>query len=163
MRPALSAFSGLVLLMTAVVSGTTGCYDMHDQPSYKAQEGPRLAAPDESVPVQGKEAFVAGEALINPFVRTDVSVERGKTLYDINCAMCHGEQGLGDGAVGKKFLPQPANLREERIQRLSDADLFKRITYGFGSMPSFKKRIKPNDRWNLVNYLRDFGKVSSNP
>ena len=134
----------------------SGCYDMHDQPSFKAQEGPRLYSPKESVPVQGKEVFVSGDALINPFPSDDSTIERGKRLYEINCAMCHGNQGMGDGAVGKKFLPQPANLHEERIQRLSDADLFVRITYGFGSMPPFQKRILPDDRWKLVNYLRDF-------
>jgi mono/diheme cytochrome c family protein len=156
MRGAFSQSLYFILLLTAVLLGAAGCYDMHEQPSFKAQEGPRLTSPDESVPIQGKEVFVQDEALINPAPRTDDSVKKGRRIYEIYCLMCHGSQGMGDGLVGKKFLPQPANLNEERIQRLSDADLYKRVTFGYGSMPSFKKRIPPDDRWDLVNYLRDF-------
>ncbi len=151
------------VLFMAVLLGAVGCYDMSDQPSYKAQEGPRLSSPDEAVPIQGKEVFVQGEALINPISRTDTSVKRGRRVFEINCIMCHGAEGKGDGPVGEKFLPQPANLHEERIQKLSDADLYKRITFGFGSMPSFKKRIPPVNRWDLVNYLRDFEETDSHP
>ncbi|MEK6775461.1 MAG: cytochrome c [bacterium] len=148
------------LLMTAFLLGIVGCHDMEDQPSFKAQEGPRLSSPDESVPVQGKEVFVPGETLINPVPASEASVQRGKTLFEINCAMCHGKQGFGDGPVGKKFLPQPANLHEQRIQQMNDAEIFIRITSGFGTMPSFQRRITPQERWNLVNYLRGFKETS---
>lgn len=154
-HPVLSLWNVMVLVLL-VLAGTPGCRDMDDQPAFKAQEGPRLTSPPDSVPVQGKEVFVGGDVLINPYARTDDSVGRGKRIFAINCAMCHGKEGLGDGPVGKKFLPQPANLHEPRVQRLSDADIYKRITFGFGSMPSFKNRIPPDDRWTLVNYLRDF-------
>ncbi len=137
-----------------VISCICGCYDMHDQPSFKAQEGPRLSSPSESVPVQGKEVFVPGETPMNTVPSTEASVQRGRLLFEINCAMCHGPQGQGDGAVGLKFLPRPPNLHEARIRKLTDADLFRRITHGFGTMPPFQKRISPTDRWHLVDYLR---------
>lgn len=132
-----------------------GCYDMHDQPSYKAQEGPRLYPPEGSVPVQGLEV-VTSEPPMNPVARNQESVEKGRTLFAINCAMCHGKEGRGDGPVGKKWLVRPANLHKTRIQRLMDGELFNRITAGYGTMPGLKKRIPPEDRWHIVNYVREF-------
>jgi mono/diheme cytochrome c family protein len=149
--------------MASLIVVLAGCYDMHDQPSYKAQEGPRLQSPEDAVPVQGKETYSKGEALINPMGKTDESVKRGRRVYEINCAMCHGPKGLGDGPVGKQFLPQPPSLHSERIHRLSDADIFKRITSGWGTMPAFKTRIDPEDRWNVVNAVRDFRESSGAP
>jgi mono/diheme cytochrome c family protein len=146
---------GAVFALISIFS-ILGCYDMHDQPSFKAQEGPRLGSPGGSVPVQGLEMVPAGTVLVNPVVRAEESVLKGKTLYEINCAMCHGSDGKGGGRVGSKWLPQPANLHQQRIQRLSDGDIFNRIMAGYGTMPAFKKRIPPEDRWHIVNYIRDF-------
>ena len=99
MRGAFSQSRYFILLLTVVLLGAAGCYDMHEQPSFKAQEGPRLTSPDESVPIQGKEVFVQDEALINPVSRTDDSVKKGRRIYEIYCLMCHGSQGMGDGLV----------------------------------------------------------------
>ncbi|MDX1763560.1 MAG: cytochrome c [bacterium] len=147
-------FLGAMLVLTSLF-GLTGCYDMHDQPSYKAQEGPRLYPPEGSVPIQGLEVW-ASEAPANPVARSEDSVEQGRALYAINCAMCHGLEGAGDGPVGKKWLVPPANLNKERIQNLQDGELFKRITEGYGTMPGLKKRVPPEDRWHIVNYIREF-------
>jgi len=139
------------LLWTAA----TACHDMHDQPSFKAQEGPRRTVPQESVPLRGREV-IRGRALMNPFPSDDASVARGRELFGIHCAMCHGPDGRGDGPVGRVFAPRPADLHQPRIQRLSDADLYRRITVGFGAMPAFGRRIAVPDRWHLVNALREF-------
>lgn len=148
-------FCRYALIAVTWLIGFTGCYDMHDQPSYKAQEGPRLYSPEGSVPVQGLEVLVS-ESPANPIARTEDSEEKGKSLFAINCAMCHGPEGRGDGPVGKKWLVPPANLHKKRIQDLQDGELFKRITAGYGTMPGLKKRIPPEDRWHIVNYVREF-------
>jgi mono/diheme cytochrome c family protein len=128
---------------------------MYDQPSFKAQEGPRPGPPAGSVPVTGIENIDWGTALENPVPAGRTSIDRGRELFAINCAMCHGKSGRGDGRVGAHFTPPPPNLHEQRIIALADADIFKRIALGFGRMPAFKKRITPEDRWNLVNFVRE--------
>ena len=148
---------GLALLLAA-----SGCHDMQDQPSYKAQEGPRRTVPGESVPVQGREAR-GPIPRNNPVPRDDASLARGRELFGIHCAMCHGTQGRGDGPVARVLVPRPADLHQERIQRLSDADLYRRITGGFGAMPAFGRRIRARDRWCLVHALREFGGEPEGP
>jgi mono/diheme cytochrome c family protein len=130
--------------------------DMYDQPSFKPQEGPRLSAPEGSVPVRGIEIVPFDEKPENPLSKTDLSIERGKKLYGINCALCHGYEGRGDGLVGKKLVPPPPSLLSQRVQNLDDAEIFLRITNGFGRMPAFGKRVSIEDRWNIVNYVKDF-------
>jgi len=149
------SFSRYALMVVICFFVLAGCYDMHDQPAYKAQEGPRLYPPEGSVPVQGLEVLVPGSPA-NPVARTAESDEKGKSLFAINCAMCHGKEGRGDGPVGKKWLVPPANLHKKRIQDLQDGELFKRITEGYGTMPGLKKRIPPENRWHIVNYVREF-------
>lgn len=146
----------LGLLLLALV----GCGEMYRQPAFQPQEGPRLALPAGSVPITGVErtyADVEGTDLKNPIARDEASTNRGRILYDINCAMCHGYQGKGDGAVASAYVPQPADLTSTRIQGLTDGDLFLRITNGFSTMPAFRKQLTPNDRWQIVNYLRAIG------
>ena len=60
-------------------------YEMHYQQSYKVQEPPSLSAPADSVawfPPPESTAFQTGEH-----------------LYVVNCSMCHGATGQGDGPV----------------------------------------------------------------
>jgi mono/diheme cytochrome c family protein len=40
------------------------------------------------------------------------------------------------------------------LKGLSDAAIFKAITLGFGRMPAFKDKLTPEERWNLVNFVR---------
>jgi mono/diheme cytochrome c family protein len=53
-------------------------------------------------------AELAGRVLFNPMDSTAAIVEEGKTLYNVYCVSCHGENGQGDGPVGKVFLGVPA-------------------------------------------------------
>lgn len=38
-------------------------------------------------------------------------VDFGKASYDRNCAVCHGDEGAGDGMVAELFSQKPKNLR----------------------------------------------------
>jgi mono/diheme cytochrome c family protein len=127
---------------------------MDEQPAYKPYKPPILAPPKGSVPVTGKEIVSREAPLRNPVPATAESLAQGKTLFDINCAMCHGHTSAERGPVGKKLTPPPPGLDHELLQSLGDADIFKAITFGFGRMPPFQEKLTPQERWNLVNYLR---------
>jgi hypothetical protein len=40
------------------------------------------------------------------------------------------------------------------VKGRSDSHIFNAITNGFGRMPSFKGKISPLERWDLINFLR---------
>ncbi|RMF84868.1 MAG: cytochrome c [Nitrospinota bacterium] len=130
--------------------------DMVDQPSLKPQERP-LSPPPNTVPVQGKapqmNRLEAAEKLRNPVPPTPESLERGKRLFAIYCALCHGKDARGNGPVAKKFVPPP-NLTLELFKQRTDGYLYGTITNGGALMPSQAENLSPTERWDVVNYLR---------
>lgn len=127
---------------------------MDKQPAYKAYETPVSAPPAGSVPVSGRENVPAGADLHNPVTPTTASLEQGKLLFTINCALCHGETSSRTGPVGSKFKPPPPSLAPELLRQRSDAHIYTAITQGFGRMPPFRDKLTPLERWHLLNFLR---------
>jgi mono/diheme cytochrome c family protein len=126
---------------------------MNHQDSIGYVEGPRLAAPVEAVPVQGP-VLIAGRPASEPVPATDDSLQRGQVLFGINCALCHGESGTGNGPLSKHFSPQPADLTSEEVQELSDEAVFLMVTQGRGVMPSLAENLGPVERWDVINYVQ---------
>jgi len=139
------------LIILAIAPLLTAALWMDRQPSYKPYQPPVLTSPAESVPTSGREV---GTPEIKPVNATSHSLEQGKKLFTINCAMCHGAASSKPGAVGQKLNPPPPGLNHGRVQELSDAIIFRAITLGFGRMPPFKDKLSPGERWDLVNFLR---------
>jgi len=90
---------------------------------------------------------------------------RGKAIYQKKCALCHGEDGAGDGPGAATLDPKPRDFTKGlyKVRTTasgrgpSDADLFRIITEGMPgtSMPSWKS-LPEKDRWDLVAYLKTF-------
>lgn len=150
----LSSFLSSGILIVAVTPLLMAAMWMDVQPSPKPYQAPVLSPPAGSVPVTGTEIDVPDAALRNPVAATGLSLAEGKTLYAINCAMCHGENSAERGPVGKKLKPPPPGLDHALLQKRSDAHIFKAVTLGFGRMPPFKGKLTQQQRWHLVNFLR---------
>lgn len=67
----------------------------------------------------------------------------GHELFTIYCVRCHGEDGT-KGKWGAK------NLHQSQLQA---ADIVQRITTGKGVMPSFKKKMTPQEVERLAEYV----------
>jgi mono/diheme cytochrome c family protein len=130
---------------------------MVNQASIAYDQGPRLAAPAEAVPVQGS-VLVAGVPASQPVAVTADSLQRGSILFTINCVQCHGPDGTGIGRMSGYFVPPPADLTSERVQALSDQQIFLVLTQGWGLMPSMAENLLPVDRWDVVNHVRSLQK-----
>ncbi len=153
----------LVLLLAAAAAAAFAACEridrnMWDNPAFKPQEEPVRLAPKDSVPTKGIEhvpSLAEASKLANPEKPTDAALRRGKELFDIFCVPCHGETGRGDGPVGKKFVPTPANLRADSpIMKLSDGQIFVIVSSGLGPMPAFRADLSPDERWLVVSWLR---------
>ena len=158
----------IVLLFTYDVIKIDWVSFMEIQPSYGTQEEPR-PIPAQSIPVEGP-AYIPGEgAPINPVPADATSIARGAELFAINCQMCHGESGEGNGTISA-FLTKkkPANLTSEQVQSKSDGSLFLTISNGIfnpnntlfpdvqfsGQMPPLNENLTVRERWDLVNFIR---------
>ena len=101
------------------------------------------------------------ETLVNPVLSNLQSLKNGEIQFQRFCSPCHGAGGGGDGAVaGAPFgkgpfgLVLPVGGPASVVKAFSDGHIYTTITLGRGRMPSYK-RIAPEDRWDIVNYLRD--------
>jgi mono/diheme cytochrome c family protein len=91
-------------------------------------------------------------SLPNPTAPNPASILNGRKYYQINCAVCHGDTGNGDGPVTKFNLPVPSLLTATARSR-TDGYLYGIIRNGRGLMPTYN-RIESMDRWDVVNYVR---------
>ena len=133
---------------------------MEIQPSFDAQEDP-LPVPARSNPVDGPVSIPNMGAPVNPVAADEVSIERGRTLFTINCIMCHGATGEGNGQIAALLANKPANLTSIITQSKADGALFMTITNGVdGRMPPMVENLTVRDRWDLVNYIRTLKPVA---
>ena len=145
---------GVLLLFTMDVIKIDWVTFMEIQPSFDAQEDP-LPVPARSIPVDGPVSIPNMGAPVNPVAADEVSIERGHTLFTINCIMCHGVTGEGNGQIAALLANKPANLTSIITQSKSDGALFLTITNGVdGRMPPMVENLNVRDRWDLVNYIR---------
>ena len=89
-----------------------------------------------------------------PFPVTQEVLERGQERYNIYCAPCHSELGDGKGMIVQRGFPQPTSFHTDRLREAAPGYYFDVMTNGFGVMYSYASRVKPEDRWAIVAYIR---------
>lgn len=81
---------------------------------------------------------------------------RGASLYQANCAACHGATGHGDGPAGKALDPPPIAFTDQaRADQRSALSLYEVISQGVEgtSMVSYAKQLSRAERWDLAYYV----------
>jgi mono/diheme cytochrome c family protein len=163
--------STLALLALAAASLLPACrQDMHDQPRLKpyakAAFWPDHRSMRPQVPgtvargrlfedehlnlgkVDGKDA----EAF--PMPVTKEVLARGRERYGIFCQPCHGMVGDGNGMIVQRGLKRPPSYHIDRLRQAPPGYIFGVITNGFGVMYDYSDRIRAEDRWAIVAYVR---------
>jgi mono/diheme cytochrome c family protein len=105
----------------------------------------------------------AEKARINP-LSSSANLAAAREMYGRKCADCHGEKGKGDGSEAMMYDPAPTDLTDAaKIDKLTDGEIFYQITEGRKPMPSFRKKLSDEQRWQLVLLVRSFAAGSSPP
>ena len=89
-------------------------------------------------------------------VPTDALVAKGKSLFAINCASCHGVGGAGDGPAAAALNPKPRNFTETYWKfGGGPARIVQTITNGSSgtAMASFPS-IPLEERFAIAHYVR---------
>lgn len=89
-----------------------------------------------------------------PVPLTNDLVRRGQERYEIYCMVCHGTDGHGDGQAIAFNFPKPPDLLGDTVKALPDGQVFDVITNGKGNMYSYAYRVKAQDRWAVIAYIR---------
>lgn len=93
----------------------------------------------------------AKATLKSPLDSISLNPEKGKELYTIYCAICHGDKGDGKGKLveREKFLGVPSYKDRE----ITDGSIFHVVTYGLNAMGSHANQLSQEERWQVADYV----------
>ncbi|GAB1856247.1 cytochrome c [Flavobacteriaceae bacterium MHTCC 0001] len=96
---------------------------------------------------------LAKATLKSPLDSTQVDLETGKALYDIYCAICHGNKGNGKGKLvqREKILGIPSY--DDAGRAINEGSIYHTIYYGKNSMGSYANQLSYDERWQVVAYV----------
>jgi mono/diheme cytochrome c family protein len=89
--------------------------------------------------------------LKSPIDSTQIDYKKGKAMYDIYCATCHGKKGDGNGVLSQrdKFVGIPNyNSRD-----ITEGSIYHVIMYGRNMMGSHASQLRDDERWQVVHYV----------
>lgn len=106
-----------------------------------------------------KNALIqAGSALllVSSVVAAPARGDDAAGLFKTKCAMCHGPDGKGEVAMGKKLGAR--DLASADVQKQSDAQLTEVVTKGKNKMPGYDGKLSKEQIAQLIAYIREMGK-----
>jgi mono/diheme cytochrome c family protein len=144
---------------------------MTEQPRYDVYErsgffpnGAAMQAPPEGTVPRGKVleprlalGLETGGGLVRevPLPVTAELLTRGRSRFEIFCAVCHGAGGYGGSVVAQNMGERrPPSLRTPELRALPAGYHYRIIRDGLGRMPSYAAELSVRDRWAVVAYLR---------
>jgi mono/diheme cytochrome c family protein len=96
----------------------------------------------------------------NPVKSSPESLARAKKWWTLDCAMCHGSNGDGKGSLAADMKLKIADFTDAgALKDRTDGEIFYIIKNGHEDMPPEGNRIKPEENWDLVNYVRSMAKT----
>lgn len=153
--------------------------DMHYSVAYDAYtENPVFADNQSSrMPVEGTIArnsslpyhvpesdsgYAYSGTIQNPLEITDSVLNEGQRLFNIYCAICHGEKLDGDGPLYKggsgPYIAAPANFISGPKSTLPQGTVFYVATYGIRNMGSYASQLDKEQRWMVAAYIHNVQK-----
>ncbi|MDH5762980.1 MAG: c-type cytochrome [Nitrospinota bacterium] len=120
-----------------------------------------FAGEDKGICPQPRKTKSAPTNLANTGIPDSASVEAGKAIYEktakpMACKMCHGDEGNGNGKLGKALKPHPRNFTcADTMKNVSPGQMFwiiKNGSKGTG-MVAHGKTLSDKQIWDVVKYI----------
>ena len=81
-------------------------------------------------------------------------MELGREKFTIFCTVCHGASGDGNGITKLYGIVMTASYHDDRLRQMAEGELFQTITLGKNNMGPYGAKLRPQERWAVVAYLR---------
>jgi len=95
----------------------------------------------------------------NPVKSSPESIGRAKKWWNLDSALCHGASGDGKGDIAKDMKLNMADFTNANtLKARTDGEIYYIIKNGHNDMPAEGPRIKTEEGWDLVNYVRSLAK-----
>lgn len=164
-----------IVLLLAALFLLVGCAEtgqMYEQPRYDTMDSSALFADGSSArayventvpftgqgtandPVQTGQNASGEDFQGYPVQVTQELVQTGQERYAIFCTVCHGATGEGNGQATVYQFPKPPSLLSDQAKGLSNANIFKIIRDGQEVMFPYGYRVKAEERWAVIAYIR---------
>lgn len=135
--------------------------DMADSPKVRTQQS-FINPPDHSMPINAiiypEDWSIADREFRSPYRpglgNYDEILTQGEHLYNTFCAVCHGEDGAGQGYMGASYPMAVPDITRDELKQRSDGYYFMQISQGGAIMPAYGHAISPLERWQIVAYIR---------
>lgn len=103
-------------------------------------------------------------AVINPIdSMSEAELKEAGRIYNINCAICHGDKGAGNGPLSTSGkIGGVANLTLDSYVKMTDGTMFHSITYGKNNMGSYASQLDRKMRWMVIKYIRTLQPKAAN-
>ncbi|MFM7222927.1 MAG: c-type cytochrome [Bacteroidota bacterium] len=104
--------------------------------------------------------YYASRSLVNPIDSLDEQrMKEAERLYLINCGICHGAKLDGNGPLWKDgdgpYPSKPATLvGDAKYENMPAGQMFYSITYGKNLMGSYASQLTPQQRWEVITYIK---------
>lgn len=82
---------------------------------------------------------------------------RGRAVYGMNCAVCHGESGKGDGPRAATFQSKPINFADPQVMGAITPERFERsVVVGLPNITghTFGHLLGPQEVKSITGYVR---------
>ncbi|MDT0675074.1 c-type cytochrome [Autumnicola musiva] len=100
------------------------------------------------------EGFAAARAnLKNPLPYTEDNLAAGKQLYTIYCAVCHGDNGDGQGILAEREKILGIPPYDDAGRNINEGTVYHVMYYGLNNMGSYASQTTITERWLIDQYV----------
>jgi mono/diheme cytochrome c family protein len=89
---------------------------------------------------------------------TLADVAEGGRVYNIHCAVCHGNNLDGNGPLynggNGKYPAAPANFKDAKYLNMPIGTMYHAIMYGKNLMGAYASQLDVKQRWQILAYIK---------
>lgn len=102
--------------------------------------------------IEGKELARLNQSPLDS-LSSEANLAKGKEMYNVYCAICHGNNGNGQGTLVKreKILGVPSY--DDAARNINVGSTFHVIQYGLNSMGSYASQMNTTEMWQVSEYV----------
>lgn len=102
------------------------------------------------------EGFQQAKAeLENPLPYTQTNIAAGRQLYTIYCAVCHGDNGDGQGILVQREKVLGIPSYDDQGRDITEGSVYHVMYYGLNAMGSYASQTSIDERWAITHYVMD--------
>ncbi|MBI2730350.1 MAG: cytochrome c [Sphingobacteriales bacterium] len=104
--------------------------------------------------------YALSASVKNPLAAlTADELNEARRLFNINCAICHGDKLDGNGPLYKggngPYAAAPAQLvGNPKYMTMPEGTMFHSVTYGKNMMGSYASQLSRKQRWMIIYYIK---------